>query len=404
MFFSIKAHNYTKFLLMSVVVSLFFDCCYAGTKILSPSDSSGLKEATSNYLDSVEQHNNDTFSFSDIVGNSFTFSNEKGYKFSFSNLKGVVVIIAFSTTWCPNCPTVLKSLDMLKKKLLQQGIYNIGIISLNVGGEDIKAIKNHYAKYNIENLTAYESVEHVNGIEGVPACFVFDKQGKLVSKYLGWHDFASDDFIAFLKKLAAKKVNDYSSNKKGSRINSDEVLEKMEVLKYGNPILKKKCKPVEVGDKEAVKLLEQMLQKMYESEGVGLAAPQVGVSKRMLVIDVRQEPAKVYKIINPKIVWQSEETVEFQEGCLSLPGVFEKVKRPASVSVEYLDETFKPCFIEKVTGVLAVCLQHEIDHLDGKLYIDRLSRFKKARVISRYKKLHEQNPTENSDSDQKIQK
>ena len=396
MFFSIKAHNYTKFLLMSVVTmavsSDFFDC-YAGTG--APSSSNSDKEIASDFLDSVSQNQQankkeDVLSFSDIVGDNFIFSNEKGFKFSFSNLKGHVLVIAFSTTWCPNCPVVLKSLDVLKKKLLQQEIYNVGVITLNIGDEDIKAVKDHYAEYGIENLSAYESVAHANGIEGVPVCFVFDKEGKQAAKYLGWHDFASDDFIAFLKKLAAKKVNDYSSKKKGSTIGSGKVWKKMEVLKYGNPILKKKCAPVEVGDKEAPELLEQMLQQMYESDGVGLAAPQVGISKRMVVIDVRQEPAKVYKMINPKIVWKSEETAELIEGCLSVPGVYETVKRPASVSVEYLDETFKPCFIEKATGILAACLQHEIDHLDGKLYVDHLSRIKRARLISKYKKLQEQ--------------
>lgn len=163
----------------------------------------------------------------------------------------------------------------------------------------------------------------------------------------------------------------------------------MEVLKYGHPILKRKCAPVEIGDKEAPELLNQMLEQMYESDGVGLAAPQVGILKRMVVIDVRQESAKIYKMINPKIVWKSEETSEFKEGCLSVPGVCEVVKRPAFVSVEYFDETFNPCFIEKAAGVLAVCLQHEIDHLDGKLYIDRLSRIKRSRLINKYMKLRE---------------
>lgn len=402
MFFSIKARNYTKFLLMSVVaMAVFynFSDCYAGT--IAPSSSTDVKnsdvkeEKVSETANQQEDKKDDVLSFSDIVGDDFIFSNEKGYKFSFANLKGHVLVIAFSTTWCPNCPIVLKSLDTLKKKLLQQEIYNVGVITLNIGDEDIKAVKDNYTNHNIENLTAYESVAHANNIEGVPVCFVFDKEGKLVSKYLGWHDFASNDFIAFLKKLADKKVNVYSSKKKGSTINSGKVYRKMEILKYGNPILKKKCDPVEIGDKNAAELLDRMLQQMYESEGVGLAAPQVGISKRMVVIDVRQEPAKVYKMINPKIVWKSEETAEFPEGCLSLPGVCEKVKRPASVSVEYLDETFKPCFIEKATGLLATCLQHEIDHLDGKLYIDRLSRIKRARLISKYKKLHEQDPADN---------
>ncbi|MBR1734833.1 MAG: peptide deformylase [Alphaproteobacteria bacterium] len=173
----------------------------------------------------------------------------------------------------------------------------------------------------------------------------------------------------------------------------------MEILKYGNPILKMRCDSISIDEaEEANKLLKKMVDIMHESRGVGLAAPQVGISKRMIVIDLYEEPENIYKIINPKIVWKSEEIVEFSEGCLSIPGIYEKVKRPASVSVEYFNEKFESCFIDHATGLFSSCLQHEIDHLDGKLYIDRLSRIKRARTINKFKKLQEQiNFKENDD-------
>ncbi|MDR0555526.1 MAG: peptide deformylase [Holosporaceae bacterium] len=165
--------------------------------------------------------------------------------------------------------------------------------------------------------------------------------------------------------------------------------ELMELLIFPNPILLKKCREVEPYDQEALAVLDGMVNKLYEWNGVGLAAPQVGISKRMVVIDVRGEPSIVYKLINPKIVWKSEEIQKSKEGCLSLPLLREEVARHESVIVEYLDENFSRQHVE-ATGLLSCCLQHELDHLDGILYIHRLGKLKKIRAIQKFKKLQQE--------------
>ena len=160
----------------------------------------------------------------------------------------------------------------------------------------------------------------------------------------------------------------------------------MELKIYPDPVLAQKCADVEIGDTSVLPILEEMSRKLYEWEGAGLAAPQVGVLKKLVVIDIRAEPAKLYKMINPKIVWASEEKVDSKEGCLSLPKLRETVLRHERVRVEYFDENFEKQTIEG-DGFLSCCLQHEIDHLSGKLYIDRLSRLKKSRFLSKFRKL-----------------
>lgn len=163
----------------------------------------------------------------------------------------------------------------------------------------------------------------------------------------------------------------------------------MELKEYPDPVLSKICEEIEVGDVSVLPILEEMSEKLYEWNGAGLAAPQVGILKRMVVIDIRQEPATLYKMINPKIVWKSEDLIESCEGCLSLPNLRATVLRHASVQVEYLDTNFQP---QKIEGAdfLSCCLQHELDHLDGKLYIDRLSRFKRSRAIKKFLKLRQE--------------
>lgn len=160
----------------------------------------------------------------------------------------------------------------------------------------------------------------------------------------------------------------------------------MELKIYPDPVLAQKCADVEIGDTSVLPILEEMSRKLYEWEGAGLAAPQVGVLKKLVVIDIRAEPAKLYKMINPKIIWASEEKVDSKEGCLSLPKLRETVLRHERVRVEYFDENFEKQTIEG-DGFLSCCLQHEIDHLSGKLYIDRLSRLKKSRFLSKFRKL-----------------
>jgi len=161
----------------------------------------------------------------------------------------------------------------------------------------------------------------------------------------------------------------------------------MEVIKYPNSILLRKCEDVSLGDESIPKISDEMLELMYASCGIGLAGPQCGIGKNIVVIDLREEPQKIYKLINPKIVWASEEMIESEEGCLSLPGVTGVLSRHASVSVEYLNENYEASLIEKADGYLSICLQHEIDHLLGKLYINRMSLFKKDRLLQKYKQI-----------------
>ncbi|MDR1333817.1 MAG: peptide deformylase [Holosporaceae bacterium] len=169
---------------------------------------------------------------------------------------------------------------------------------------------------------------------------------------------------------------------------------KMELKKYPDAILAMKCANVQAEDSGITEILEEMSQKLYEWDGAGLAAPQVGILKRMVVVDIRKEPKELYKLINPRIIWKSEDLMESSEGCLSLPILRKKVKRYASVLVSYLDENFQE---QKVlaTDFLSCCLQHELDHLDGILYIDHLSKTKRAQAIREFEKLQEEKQPEN---------
>ena len=173
----------------------------------------------------------------------------------------------------------------------------------------------------------------------------------------------------------------------------------MELKVYPDPILAKRCADVEVGDTSVLPILDEMSKKLYEWEGAGLAAPQVGVLKKLVVIDIREEPATLYKMINPKIVWRSEELIDSKEGCLSLPKLRATVIRHERVRVEYFDENFEKRTIEG-EGFLSCCLQHEIDHLSGKLYIDHLSRLKRGRFLSKFKKLQREELEEKAFEDE----
>ena len=139
----------------------------------------------------------------------------------------------------------------------------------------------------------------------------------------------------------------------------------LEIKKMGEPVLKQICTPVERVNKKIKTLLDDMAETMYKNEGVGIAAPQVGVPIRAIVIDVGN---KRYDIINPVITW-TEGKITDSEGCLSFPGVFGDVERAEKVRVEYLNRYGKKKFIE-ADGLLARCLQHEVDHLDGHLFIE----------------------------------
>jgi peptide deformylase len=159
-----------------------------------------------------------------------------------------------------------------------------------------------------------------------------------------------------------------------------------------DPILKKKCVDVDEITNDIKILLDDMLETMYDAPGIGLAAPQVGVLKNIIVLDVADEgeaPAPM-KMINPKITWESEELSTYEEGCLSVPQSYGEVERPARVRVSYLDETGKPHEIE-ADAMLATCVQHEMDHLKGTLFIDYISRIKKSIILRKLTKMKKEN-------------
>jgi len=148
----------------------------------------------------------------------------------------------------------------------------------------------------------------------------------------------------------------------------------LDILTYPNPELLKVSKPVEKFDRTLHTLLDNMAETMYEANGIGLAAPQVGHKLRVFIVDIaidEEDENKLHEFINPKIS-QGSGTITFEEGCLSVPGLSEEVKRKEKIRVDYFDRFGKPQVLE-TEGLLAVAIQHENDHLDGILFVDRLS-------------------------------
>lgn len=152
--------------------------------------------------------------------------------------------------------------------------------------------------------------------------------------------------------------------------------------------LKVRSTPVEVIDPGVLGLLDDMLETMYAEDGVGLAAIQIGVPKRLVVADVhgKDEPPAPIKLINPELIWQADEQLVHEEGCLSLPDQFAEVERPARARIRYFDEAGTPQERE-FEGVLAICLQHEIDHLEGILFVDHLSAVRRNMILRKLQKL-----------------
>lgn len=157
-----------------------------------------------------------------------------------------------------------------------------------------------------------------------------------------------------------------------------------------DPRLKKKTEEIKTITKEIKQTLKDMQELMYKTNGIGLAAPQVGVNKRMAVIDVSYDPEKKSGqdpifLINPQIIETSKELTLYNEGCLSLPNIFDEVERPSTCTVKALDLNGKE-FTLKCEGLLATCIQHEIDHLDGVIFVDHLSRLKRNRALTKLTK------------------
>ncbi|ENN92793.1 polypeptide deformylase [Bartonella bovis 91-4] len=162
-----------------------------------------------------------------------------------------------------------------------------------------------------------------------------------------------------------------------------------------NPILREVSKPVEHIDLAILKLADDMLETMYHAQGIGLAAIQIGVPLRMLVIDVAENnaPKNPLVVINPEILWLSDERNIYKEGCLSIPEYYAQVERPKRLRVRYRDREGKQTEIE-ADNLLATCLQHEIDHLNGCLFIDHISKIKRDMVIRKLKKRAKEKDTQ----------
>jgi peptide deformylase len=151
--------------------------------------------------------------------------------------------------------------------------------------------------------------------------------------------------------------------------------------------LRLKSEPVKAIDKPLRALIDDMFETMYAAPGIGLAAIQIGVAKRVVTMDLakKDEPQEPQAFINPEVTWFSPEKAAYEEGCLSIPEYYEEVERPQAVKVKYLDLDGKPQEIEAI-GLLATCLQHEIDHINGVLFIDHISKLKRDMVTKKFKK------------------
>ncbi|MDX3894692.1 peptide deformylase [Pusillimonas sp.] len=157
------------------------------------------------------------------------------------------------------------------------------------------------------------------------------------------------------------------------------------ILRYPDPRLHKVAKPVQAVDDRIRQLVRDMAETMYDAPGVGLAATQVDVHERVVVIDVSEENNDLLVLINPEITWKSGEQQVYEEGCLSVPGVYDEVKRSARIHVRALNEQGEP-FEFDAEGLLAVCVQHELDHLLGKVFVEYLSPLKQNRIKTKIRK------------------
>ncbi|MFN3520765.1 MAG: peptide deformylase [Phenylobacterium sp.] len=160
-----------------------------------------------------------------------------------------------------------------------------------------------------------------------------------------------------------------------------------EILTVPNPVLKQTSLPVAQVDDELRALMDDMLETMYAAPGIGLAAIQIGVPKRVIVMDLARpdEDKQPRYFVNPEILWKSEETAPYEEGCLSVPEIYDEVERPARVRLRYLN--YQGELVEEdAEGLYAVCIQHEMDHLEGVLFIDYLSRLKREQAVKKVRK------------------
>jgi peptide deformylase len=162
---------------------------------------------------------------------------------------------------------------------------------------------------------------------------------------------------------------------------------KRDLIILPDPLLRTVSKPVKAVDQATRKLMDDMLETMYEAPGIGLAAVQIGVPRRVVVIDISKEGEEKQPLflVNPEVAWSSPEESDYEEGCLSIPEFFDMVTRPKQVTVRYLDRQGEAKEMQ-CSGVLATCVQHEIDHLNGVLFIDYISKLKRDRVVKKFTK------------------
>jgi peptide deformylase len=160
-----------------------------------------------------------------------------------------------------------------------------------------------------------------------------------------------------------------------------------EIIKLPDKRLRLNSEPVKRIDAGIRRLVDDLFETMYDAPGIGLAAVQIGVAKRVITLDLsrKEEDHLPQVLINPEIIWKSEETSKYEEGCLSIPEYYEEVERPAQVKVKYLDLDGKEHELA-ASGLMATCLQHEIDHINGVLFIDHISKLKRDRVIKKFAK------------------
>jgi peptide deformylase len=160
-----------------------------------------------------------------------------------------------------------------------------------------------------------------------------------------------------------------------------------EIIKLPDKRLRLVSEPVKQIDAGIRKLVDDLFETMYKAPGIGLAAIQIGIAKRVITLDLskKEDNQEPQVFINPEVTWTSDETAKYEEGCLSIPDYYEEVERPAEVKVKYLDLDGKSHEI-KAKGLLATCLQHEIDHINGVLFIDHLSKLKRDRIIKKFAK------------------
>ncbi|MGD8913519.1 MAG: peptide deformylase [Candidatus Thiodiazotropha sp.] len=174
----------------------------------------------------------------------------------------------------------------------------------------------------------------------------------------------------------------------------------LDILHFPDPRLRNKAKPVAQVDDSIRRLIDDMLETMYQAPGIGLAATQVNVAKRVVVIDLSEEKNQPLCLVNPDIIEKDGEE-QMEEGCLSVPGIYEMVKRANQIRVRALDRNGSP-FEMEAEGLLAVCIQHELDHLEGKLFVDYLSSLKRQRIRKKLEKEHRQQESPGAKAHQAI--